>query len=122
MGVLQTLLPLEYHSKLKSVMSNMIRAQPVEGVETKPGFSDVLCYNISSQPEFCEVTIHFKCVDVTFSPSNLYRNISDEVMCFAFRSGDLNIVYGRIIQINFLIGYNIEQGMVLFNYSDANYT
>ncbi|KAK9211515.1 hypothetical protein WN943_000892 [Citrus x changshan-huyou] len=103
-------------------MSNMIRAQPVEGVELEPGFFDVLCYDISSQPEFCEVTINFKGAYVKLSPSNLYRNILDEVMCFAFRSGDPNIVYGRIIQINFSIGYNIEQGMVLFNYTDANYT
>lgn len=47
-GVLRTLLPLEYHPKLKSVMYNMIMTQHVESVETKPEFSNILCYNISS--------------------------------------------------------------------------
>ncbi|KAK9208456.1 hypothetical protein WN944_000812 [Citrus x changshan-huyou] len=113
-GVLRTLLPLEYHSNLKSVMSNMIKAQPVKGVGAEPGFSDVLCYNISSQPKFPEVTIHFRGADVKLNPSNLFRNISDEIMCSAFRGGNANIVYGRIMQINFLIGYDIEQAMVSF--------
>ena len=31
----------------------------------------------------------------------------------AFKSGDPNIIYGRKMQINFLIGYGIERGSVI---------
>ncbi|ESR64359.1 hypothetical protein CICLE_v10010208mg, partial [Citrus x clementina] len=108
-AISRTLLPLEYHSNLKLVMSNMIRAQPIEIKIGEPGLSDILCYNISSQPELPEVTIHFKGADVKLSPSNIFQNISDDLMCSAFRGGDANTIYGNIMQMNFLIGYDIEQ-------------
>lgn len=113
-GVQRTLLPLEYHSNLTLVMTNMIRAQPIEIKIGEPGLSDILCYNISSQPELPEVTIHFKGADVKLSPSNIFQNISDDLMCSAFRGGDVNTIYGNIMQTNFLIGYDIEQRTVSF--------
>lgn len=106
MGILQTLLSLEYYSKWKSVMSNMIIAQLVEGVEVELDFSNVLCYNNSSQFEFREVTIYFRDAYVKLSPSDFYRDISIGVMCSIFRSGNPNIVYDRIMQINLLIDWH----------------
>lgn len=54
-GSLRTLLPQWYFLKLKSIMSSMIDAQPIEGVKPEGSLSELLCYNISSQPHIPKV-------------------------------------------------------------------
>ncbi|KAH9781523.1 Aspartic proteinase CDR1 [Citrus sinensis] len=112
-GTTLTYLPPAYASKLLSVMSSMIAAQPVEGPYD-------LCYSISSRPQFPEVTIHFRDADVKLSPSNFFMNISEDLVCSVFNARDDIPLYGNIMQTNFLIGYDIEGRTVSFKPTDCS--
>ncbi|KAH9725401.1 Aspartic proteinase CDR1 [Citrus sinensis] len=112
-GTTLTYLPPAYASKLLSVMSSMIAAQPVEGPYD-------LCYSISSRPRFPEVTIHFRDADVKLSTSNVFMNISEDLVCSVFNARDDIPLYGNIMQTNFLIGYDIEGRTVSFKPTDCS--
>ncbi|KAH9725404.1 Aspartic proteinase CDR1 [Citrus sinensis] len=112
-GTTLTYLPPAYASKLLSVMSSMIAAQPVEGPYD-------LCYSIGSRPQFPEVTIHFRDADVKLSPSNFFMNISEDLVCLVFSASNGTPVYGNIMQTNFLIGYDIEGRTVSFKPTDCS--
>ncbi|KAH9771147.1 Aspartic proteinase CDR1 [Citrus sinensis] len=114
-GTTLTLLPQGYNSKLLSVMSSMIEAQPV----ADPKGSLELCYSFNSLSQVPEVTIHFRGADVKLSPSNFFVKVSEDIVCSVFKGTNSLPLYGNIMQTNFLVGYDIEQQTVSFRPTDC---
>ncbi|KAH9771144.1 Aspartic proteinase CDR1 [Citrus sinensis] len=115
-GTTLTLLPQGYNSKLLSVMSSMIEAQPV----ADPTGSLELCYSFNSLSQVPEVTIHFRGADVKLSRSNFFVKVSEDIVCSVFKGITNSVpIYGNIMQTNFLVGYDIEQQTVSFKPTDC---
>ncbi|KAL9423122.1 hypothetical protein AB3S75_035253 [Citrus x aurantiifolia] len=114
-GTTLTLLPQGYNSKLLSVMSSMIEAQPV----ADPKGSFELCYSFNSLSQVPEVTIHFRGADVKLSLSNFFVKVSEDIVCSVFKGTNSLPLYGNIMQTNFLVGYDIEQQTVSFRPTDC---
>lgn len=71
------------------------------------------------------VTFHFNGADVKLKPTNIFIKVDEETVCLAFAptssvgfNENLGI-YGNWAQINFLVGYDLENMYVSFQSTDC---
>jgi len=110
-GTTLTLLPSDVNTQLESAVAKVVRRKRVDDPN---GFLS-LCYEATDDDEDLPViTAHFTGADVKLKPSNTFIEISDGVLCLAFRpSADISI-FGNVAQQNFLIGYDVQKQTLSF--------
>ncbi|KAJ4721410.1 aspartic proteinase CDR1-like [Melia azedarach] len=116
-GTTLTYLPQDFNSKLVSAVSSFINATPVAAPE---GLVD-LCYNFTTFDfKVPEITVHFTGADVKLNPLNTFFRISEERLCLTFKGVDDGpAVYGNLMQMNFLVGYDTQKRTVSFKPTDC---
>ncbi|KAI4332290.1 hypothetical protein L6164_017212 [Bauhinia variegata] len=115
-GTTLTLLPVDLYSDLESQVKAQIKQDPVQD----PSGLLSLCYRASSGTFNAPViTAHFDGGDVVLNPLNTFIAVSEDVVCFAFSTIEIGAIFGNIAQMNFLVGYDIENKAVSFKPADC---
>ncbi|KAM7278018.1 hypothetical protein ACFE04_005152 [Oxalis oulophora] len=115
-GTTLTLLPETFTSDLIQAVTDSIDA------ETVPDPNNLLspCYKYDQDLKLPKLTVHFKGADVELQALNTFIRISEDVMCFTFKSTDFDTsIYGNLAQMNFLVGYDREEKTVSFKPTDC---
>ncbi|CAL9224900.1 unnamed protein product [Arabidopsis halleri] len=114
-GTTLTLLPTEFYSELEDAVASSIDAEKKQDPQT--GLS--LCYSATGDLKVPAITMHFDGADLQLKPSNCFVQISEDLVCFAFRGSPSFSIYGNVAQMNFLVGYDTVSKTVSFKPTDC---
>ncbi|PRQ43943.1 putative nepenthesin [Rosa chinensis] len=118
-GTTLTYLPELLYDSFKSAIEEELKDRDLE-VKQDPTGSGLSCflikYDILPGPN---VTFHFKGADVKLKSSNTFVRVDDETVCLAFSRGSGVGTYGNWAQINYLVGYDLENKTVSFQPTDC---
>ncbi|KAK9144118.1 hypothetical protein Sjap_004021 [Stephania japonica] len=117
-GTTLTYLPDDLYETVVSGVTKAISSKPVQG----PQGLD-LCYNVGSEEKFDipTITAHFSGADVVLNPVNTFVRLDESTVCLAFSAATGNIpIFGNVAQINFLVGYDLEEKTVSFKPTDCS--
>ncbi|CAE6199558.1 unnamed protein product [Arabidopsis arenosa] len=114
-GTTLTLLPTEFYSELEDAVASSIDAEKKQDPQT--GLS--LCYSATGDLKVPAITMHFDGADVMLKPSNCFVQVSEDLVCFAFRGSPSFSIYGNVAQMNFLVGYDTVSKTVSFKPTDC---
>lgn len=73
-----------------------------------------LWYEAQNDFKVPNITVHSTNADVKLSPLNTFVLVSEGVSCFSFTTISDFSIYGNLAQMNFLVGYDIENQAVSF--------
>ncbi|KFK24181.1 hypothetical protein AALP_AAs68745U000200 [Arabis alpina] len=114
-GTTLTMLPTEFYSQLEEAVASQIEAERQED----PQGVLSLCYSATADLKAPVITMHFDGADVKLDFSNSFVQLSEELVCFAFRGSDDLSIYGNLSQMNFLVGYDTVSQKVSFKPADC---
>ncbi|XP_028805733.1 aspartic proteinase CDR1-like [Neltuma alba] len=117
-GTTLTLLPPDLYSNLESEVASQMNLERVRIPEDLLN----LCYRLPSSDNSFEaptITVHFKGGDVKLNTFNSFVQVSDDVVCFAFKGYPSGSIFGNIAQMNFLVGYDLKKKTVSFKPTDC---
>ncbi|XP_010435383.1 PREDICTED: aspartic proteinase CDR1-like [Camelina sativa] len=114
-GTTMTLLPTEFYKELEDAVASSIDAERQK--DPQGGLS--LCYSATSDLKVPVITMHFDGADVKLDSSNIFVQISQDLVCFAFRASPSLSIYGNLSQMNFLVGYDTVSKKVSFMPTDC---
>lgn len=69
------------------------------------------------------ITVHFKGADLKLSAKNTFIQTDPNVVCLAFRPFSTTTglgIYGFYAQVNFLVGYDLQNNLVSFKPEDCS--
>ncbi|PWA87713.1 aspartic peptidase A1 family [Artemisia annua] len=67
-----------------------------------------------------KVTLHFDGADVEMNRDNLFVPVSNHIMCLAIRSSAGGLpVMGNIAQMNYIVGFDLDNNLVSFKRTDC---
>ncbi|KFK44926.1 hypothetical protein AALP_AA1G320800 [Arabis alpina] len=61
-----------------------------------------------------EITMHFTGANVKLSPSNAFVKTSEDMVCLSMIPTTEVAIYGNLVQMDFLVGYDLEKKTVSF--------
>ncbi|CAH2034735.1 unnamed protein product [Thlaspi arvense] len=67
-----------------------------------------------------EITMHFKEADVKLSPINAFVKMSEDMVCLSMIPTTEVAIYGNLVQMDFLVGYDLETKVVSFQPMDCS--
>ncbi|XP_047326827.1 aspartic proteinase CDR1-like [Impatiens glandulifera] len=115
-GTTLTHLPFNMYQSLADSLKSAINAKPVED----PKLLLNLCYNNEKGFTAPSITAHFAGgADLTLSTSSTFV-LNGNLLCLAFRPDDQLAIFGNLSQMNFLIGYDLENRTVSFKPTDCS--
>ncbi|XP_042486059.1 aspartic proteinase CDR1-like [Macadamia integrifolia] len=115
-GSTLTFLQSELYDKVESEVSKLIGGYPVPD----PEGSLSLCYKADTDVNV-PITVHFSGADLKLKQMNTFVRISEELICFAFAPIDGHLaVFGNIAQMDFLVGYDLQERKVYFKPADCS--
>ncbi|GKV05318.1 hypothetical protein SLEP1_g17346 [Rubroshorea leprosula] len=117
-GTPLTVLPTNFFALLKDAVSSKINATQSES--TVQGLQ--LCYDNSERDiKVPDITVHFTSADVKLKPLNTFVQVNKKLICFSFigRDGGAPPIYGNLVQMNFLVGYDTQEQTVSFKPTDC---
>ncbi|KAF8089164.1 hypothetical protein N665_0516s0022 [Sinapis alba] len=114
-GTTLTMFPTEFYSEFEDAVASSINAKRIQD----PQYLLSLCYSATAKLKFPVITMHFDGADVKLDSSNAFIQISDDLVCLAFRGDDQLAIYGNIAQMNFLVGYDTVSKTVSFKPADC---
>ncbi|KAG7531209.1 Xylanase inhibitor C-terminal [Arabidopsis suecica] len=114
-GTTLTLLPTEFYSELEDAVASSIDAEKKQ--DPQSGLS--LCYSATGDLKVPVITMHFDGADVKLDSSNAFVQVSEDLVCFAFRGSPSFSIYGNVAQMNFLVGYDTVSKTVSFKPTDC---
>ncbi|KAI6706309.1 hypothetical protein NL676_009271 [Syzygium grande] len=116
-GTTLTMLPQDFYSKIEAAMVKYMKLPRV----SDPSQFISLCYKAVSDTErlgIPPVTFHFKGADVVLRPTNSFIRVAEDIVCFALNPGAMSI-YGNMVQMDFLVGYDIQNMKLSFKPVDC---
>lgn len=116
-GTTLTLLPEDTSSQLATEVANHISQDPI----SDPPQPLQLCYSTTADIRVPPITAHFTGADVQLGPSNAFLKVSDDMVCLTFVPTSVGqAIYGNLAQMNFHIGYDLEEKTVSFKPTDCS--
>ncbi|XP_065854013.1 aspartic proteinase CDR1-like [Euphorbia lathyris] len=116
-GIMFTHLPDSMYSQLEQQVRTAVRMEPVQSDNTQ---RLSLCYRYT--PDFNPplITMQFVNGIVELGTGNSFIRTSEDTICLAFApSSGGEAVYGSWQQMNFLVGYDLENGSISFKGTDC---
>ncbi|KAL0854546.1 hypothetical protein Bca101_059698 [Brassica carinata] len=104
-----------FYSELEDAVASSIDAERI----TDPQNVLSLCYSATAKLNVPVITMHFDGADVKLDSSNAFVQLSEDLVCFAFRGDDQLAIYGNLSQMNFLVGYDTVSKTVSFKPADC---
>ncbi|CAN6712151.1 unnamed protein product [Malus baccata var. baccata] len=115
-GTTLTLLPPGFYEDLESALEVAINAERV----SDPKGILSLCFRSESDDIGVPViTAHFKGADVKLQAVNTFARIEDDLVCLTMIPSSDVAIFGNLAQINFLVGYDLEERTVSFKPADC---
>ncbi|XP_042486054.1 aspartic proteinase CDR1-like [Macadamia integrifolia] len=116
-GTTFTFLQSDFYYNLESEVKKSIDGESV----SDPSRTYRLCYKADTNVNV-SMTAHFSGADVKLKELNTFVRISEELVCFAFIPLPLGYpsVFGSIAQMDFLVGYDLEESKVYFKPVDCS--
>ncbi|KAK6243643.1 hypothetical protein QUC31_010052 [Theobroma cacao] len=109
-GTTLTVLPQEFYLKLETLLVSEIDSKRVDA----PAETLSLWYEAQNDFKVPNITVRFTNADVKLSPLNTFVLVSEGVSCFSFTTISDFSIYGNLAQMNFLVGYDIENQALSF--------
>ncbi|KAL0311334.1 UNVERIFIED_CONTAM: Aspartic proteinase CDR1 [Sesamum angustifolium] len=111
-GTTLTFLPNSLYEGLESILEKSINGNRVSDPQGLFG----LCYKLPSNGEFNAPPIiaHFTGADVELTQENTFVEVEKGVVCLTFVPSQDLAIFGNLHQMNFLIGYDLENQKVDF--------
>ncbi|KAK3430229.1 hypothetical protein EUGRSUZ_E01756, partial [Eucalyptus grandis] len=115
-GTTLTLLPQDFYSQIEDALAKAVNLPKA----SDPSQVLSLCFQVGSdaQPSIPTVTFHFKGADVELNSGNTFVQVADGIICLSFRPAEMSI-FGNLAQINYLIGYDIQNAKLSFKPVDC---
>ncbi|PRQ48833.1 putative nepenthesin [Rosa chinensis] len=116
-GTTLTLLPPGFYNDVVSALEVAINAERVS--DPKGVLS--LCFRSKSDHDIDVpvITAHFSGADVKLNALNTFARVEDDMVCFTMIPSDDVAIFGNLAQINFLVGYDLEESTVSFKPADC---
>ncbi|CAG7897485.1 unnamed protein product [Brassica rapa] len=114
-GTTLTMFSTDFYSELEDAVASSIDAERTNDPQNVLS----LCYSATAKLNVPVITMHFDGADVKLDSSNAFIQISEDLVCFAFRGDDQLAIYGNIAQMNFLVGYDTVSKTVSFKPADC---
>ncbi|XP_047978859.1 aspartic proteinase CDR1-like [Salvia hispanica] len=115
-GTTLTFLPQELYNKVTAQVRSHMNMKEVDDPK---GLLD-LCYYSTSVTKVPEIVFHFKGADVKLKPLNTFIKTRENNLCLAFAPTNDEPIFGNLAQMDFLIGYDLENKIVSFKPTDCN--
>ncbi|PIN13612.1 Aspartyl protease [Handroanthus impetiginosus] len=117
-GTTLTLLPQSFYNKLESTLVKAINATPM----SNPQGTSKLCYKLPTNGKFNSPPIiaHFKGTDLVLPQENTFVEVEKGVVCLTLVPSDNISIFGNLHQVNYLIGYDLENGKLNFLPTDCS--
>ncbi|XP_058777075.1 aspartic proteinase CDR1-like [Vicia villosa] len=117
-GTTVSVLPHHFYNRLESAVKKVVKLKRFQD-DTD---SYKLCYNTTSkQPNFPQITAHFKGADVKLDSKGTFDYLYEGVKCFAFRPRKDGLgLFGNHAQINYLVGYDLNKNIISFKHTDCS--
>ncbi|KAK6232664.1 hypothetical protein SCA6_002737 [Theobroma cacao] len=109
-GTTLTVLPQEFYLKLETLVVSEIDSKRVDA----PAETLSRWYEAQNDFKVPNITVRFTNADVKLSPLNTFVLVSESVSCFSFTTISDFSIYGNLAQMNFLVGYDIENQAASF--------
>ncbi|KAK4253530.1 hypothetical protein QN277_010191 [Acacia crassicarpa] len=110
-GTTLTMLPTSFYEQVEALVRQAIGA---DQLIVQKSYSK-LCYtnakSIQNVPAF---VVHFTGANLSLNLQNIFRFISDDVMCLAMLPTDGKFIYGNVAHIDFEVEYDLDQKKVSF--------
>ncbi|KAK4435620.1 Aspartic proteinase CDR1 [Sesamum alatum] len=117
-GTTLTLLPSSLYDELESALEKAISGNRVSDPHGQFG----LCYELPSNGEFNAppITAHFTGADLKLTQGSTFVEVEKGVVCFTFVPSQDLAIFGNLHQMNYLIGYDLENQKVNFLPTDCS--
>lgn len=116
-GTTLTLLPEEFYQDLEAELKKNIKAEPVEDPE---GIMS-LCYKNDADMDVPIVKVRFAGAELELKPSNTFVKVQEDMVCFAMIPATEVAIFGNLAQMDFLVGYDLEEGKVSFKSANCSH-
>ncbi|XP_004289322.1 PREDICTED: probable aspartic protease At2g35615-like [Fragaria vesca subsp. vesca] len=116
-GTTLTLLPPGFYDEVISALEVAIN---VERVSDPKGVLS-LCFRSKSDHDIDVpvITMHFSGADVKLNALNTFARVEDDMVCFTMIQSEDVAIFGNLAQMNFLVGYDLEERTVSFKPADC---
>lgn len=115
-GTTLSFLPQELYNK---VTAQVRRHMKIKEVDDPKGLLD-LCYYSISVTKVPEIIFHFIGADVKLKPLNTFIKTRKNNLCLAFAPTNDDPIFGNLAQMDFLIGYDLQNKIVSFKPTGCN--
>ncbi|KAL2939901.1 Aspartic proteinase CDR1 [Bienertia sinuspersici] len=109
-GTTLTLLPQEFYQQIESELKKKIKAKQVNDPEGTMS----LCYKINEDIDAPIITVRFAGAELELKPENTFVRVQEDMVCFAMIPAKEVAIFGNLAQMDFHVGYDLEEGKVSF--------
>ncbi|CAB4269135.1 unnamed protein product [Prunus armeniaca] len=113
-GTTSTFLPTKLYQSFESAIRKAVHLE----VTKDPTGILQLCYKTKSEIEDPIVTFHFNGADVKLKPVNVFVRVREDIVCLSFSPTNDVAIYGNVAQMNFLVGYDLDNKTLSFKSTD----
>ncbi|XP_057525349.1 aspartic proteinase CDR1-like [Amaranthus tricolor] len=115
-GTTLTLLPQKFYQDLEAEVKKNIKAEPVDDPEGMMS----LCYKSDRDLDVPIINMRFAGADLELKPWNTFIKVQEDIVCLAMVPATEVAIFGNLAQMDFLVGYDLEQGKVSFKSTNCS--
>ncbi|XP_056690307.1 probable aspartic protease At2g35615 [Spinacia oleracea] len=111
---------LIHHFFVKDLEAELKKNIKVEPVEDPEGIMS-LCYKNDADMDVPIVKVRFAGAELELKPSNTFVKVQEDMVCFAMIPATEVAIFGNLAQMDFLVGYDLEEGKVSFKSANCSH-
>ncbi|KAH9611990.1 hypothetical protein KSS87_007152 [Heliosperma pusillum] len=111
-GTTLTILPKEFYDKLENELEKVIKGERIQDPEGSMG----LCYKTKKDLDVPVITARFAGAEVELKAVNTFVRVEEDMACFAMVPASEVAIFGNLAQINFLVGYDLDEGVFRYRF------
>ncbi|KAI3511196.1 hypothetical protein L1887_18341 [Cichorium endivia] len=109
-GTTLTMLPNYMYKNVKMAIKDALNLRTMKDPQKQLD----LCYRATKVKDFPKIIAHFEGADVELSRDNVFATVSKHIICLAMGSTSDLLVFGNLAQMNFMVGFDLENKRVSF--------
>ncbi|PWA69011.1 aspartic peptidase A1 family [Artemisia annua] len=115
-GTTLTTLPRKLYNEFEAALKDAINIRTMKDPQKVLS----LCYRSAKVTNIPKVTLHFDGADVELNRDNMFVIVSKHIMCLGMQSAsDILPILGNLAQMNYMVGFDLENNMVSFKRTDC---
>ncbi|XP_027062655.2 aspartic proteinase CDR1-like [Coffea eugenioides] len=109
-GTTLTFVLQDFYQRLEAKVIKITRGTRV----SDPGGQFSLCYKVEKRLKIPKIVAHFANADIKLPPDGTFLEVSKGIVCLAIVPTDGIAIFGNVLQINHLIGYDLVNKKLSF--------